>query len=102
MEIETDKLSYKVGETIKVYVSEDSKIEYNDIIKHGSYAEFKAVKLKNKIIVNDLYERLIYVSDEKIIGTLISLGIFGAINLFIFKVIKKYFVKFMWFALGDN
>lgn len=89
LDIETDKMNYKVGETIKVHVSEKAKIEYNDQVRHGTYASFKANKLANKIVVNDEYERLVYVSDGKIIGTILNLGIFGGINLIIFKVIKK-------------
>jgi hypothetical protein len=95
LDIETDKLNYKAGETISVSVSENSRIEYNNIVKHGSYAEFKADKLDNRILVNNEYEKLIYVSDGKIIGTCLNLGIFGVINIFIFKIMRKCLKMFI-------
>ena len=48
----------------------------------------------NKII-SDNDERLIYVSDGKTIGTLLNLGIFGGINLFIVKIVKRCFTSFI-------
>ena len=89
LDIETDKLSYRDGETISVFVSENSKIEYNGLIKNGRHAEFIAVKSDNEILVNDEYQKLIHVSDGKVVRTSLDLGIFGLINLLIVKIVKK-------------
>jgi len=88
LDIETDKLSYRGGETIHVFVSENVEVSYNGIVKFGRNLEFVAVESDNKIISGDS-EKLIHVSDGKTIGTLLNLGVFGLINLFIVKIIKK-------------
>lgn len=89
LDIETDKLSYKIGETIRVSVSENAKVEYNGLVRHGKYVSFEADKLANKIIVNDEYEKLVHVSDGKTFDTCLNLGVFGLINLVIVKIMGK-------------
>lgn len=90
LEIETDKFSYTENDVIKISLSEKSKVEYNNIVKKGKYVEFKAVKNDNKIIVNDDYEKLIYVSEEEFSDNIFNIGIFSFVNLFVLKIMKKF------------
>ena len=80
LSLETDKMSYREGEVIRV----NERVSYCGESGYSFVARLDCNKL-----VSDNDERLVYVSDGKTVGTVLNLGIFGLINVFIIKIVGK-------------
>ena len=78
--MDTEKLSYVDGEIIRV----NERAEYCGEVGYQFIARLDCNRL-----VSESDEKLVYVSDGKTIGTFLNLGIFGFVNIFIVKVLRK-------------
>ena len=85
LSMEVEKMNYVEGEIIRV----DEKVSYCGKTGYSFVASLDC----NKIIGSS--EKLIHVSDGKSFGTILNLGVFGFVNLFIVKVAKKCFKIFI-------
>jgi len=98
LKIKTDKLRYKINETIKVEIFPKNipiSLAYGNESKTAeNIAEFKALLLANKIKAdyNGLEtEKLINVSDAKSWPALFSIGTFSFLNYFLYTLARKFY-----------
>lgn len=95
--IKTDKLSYKVNETIKVEIfPKDVLVELtysNETKTAKNQAEFTAKPLTNKITArygSEKTERIINLTDAETWNILLNFSIFSFMNYLLFRISKKY------------
>ena len=86
LSLETDKLSYREGEIIRV----NERVSYC-----GSVGNSFVARLDCNRLVSSSDEKLVYVSDGKTVGTFLNLSIFGFFNIFLIKVVKRCFNSFV-------
>jgi len=86
LSLDVEKLSYVEGELIRV----NEMSEYCGVKGYSFTA-----RLDCNRVVSENSEKLVYVSDGKTVGTVLNLGVFGGINLFIVKIVKKCFRSFL-------
>jgi len=85
LSMEVEKMSYVEGEIIRV----DEEVSYCGKTGYSFVASLDC----NKIIGSS--EKLIHVSDGKSFGTVLNLGVFGFVNLFIVKIVRRCFKIFI-------
>ena len=97
LKLETDKLVYNIGETIKVKVepsNQEFKVEYADqTFNVKGDLEIKSVYPHNKVSIEHngrVYETIFHVRNNLALYVLFSLSVFVAINYVIVALLKKY------------
>jgi len=97
LKLETDKLVYNVGETIKVKVepsNQEFKVLYADQtfnVKGG--LEIESIYPHNKVSIEHngrVYETIFHVKNNQALYILFSLSVFVAVNYVIVALLKKY------------
>ena len=95
--INTDKLKYKLGETINVQIypaDVPTRISYDGEIKDAiGTTSFTAKPLKNKITAyySSLQaESIIYVTDKERFAIAYNISIFGLVNYLLYTLLRKF------------
>lgn len=102
LRIETDKLSYNIGETITVDIYpdyEDVRLSYGNetVIAQRNY-EFEALPYHNRIeskLGNEESYKIIHVKDEDNMNKLFDFGVFFGFGYVLYLVCKKYYRGFV-------